>query len=119
MPRKSLLSDEQISKIEEMLKAGAKVMDIVTATGVKDYQINVIKRRLGLVQKRSRSPKPEKPLMKTSERRVFRKTATGMLTVNDIRANLEAAQKEVARWQEQLIARVIEIEKMIATIKNS
>jgi hypothetical protein len=118
MVRQSKLTPEQIAQVEEMLKAGVKVPEIVKATGAKDYQINTIKRRMGLVRPRKikgKSTKTEKSaLPKTPSRRV-----AGALTVNDIRVQLETAQKEVIRWQEQLIAHVAEIEKMIAAIKKS
>ncbi len=125
MPRQPLLTPEQIAKAQEMLKAGAKVSDIVQATGAKDYQIVQIKKRLGLVKPRAKTAKEAPATAPAVRARVFKTSAgksnkpAGELTVNDIRAKLEAAQKEVARWQEALVERVAEIEKMIAAIKKS
>lgn len=121
MPRKMLLTPEQVSRIEEMLKAGSKVQEIAAATGAKPYQVNHIKRKLGLVKERRRKTKPAK--VKTDAKALkpeapVRKSASE-LSVADIRRQLEAAQREAARWQQMLLDRVEEIEKMIAALKQS
>jgi len=114
MPNPGKLTPEQVAKVEEMLKAGAKVSEIVQATGAKDYQVNFIKRRLGLVKPRS---KPKKAVEKKTAETPSKKGVE--LSINDIRNRLEAAQREVARWQQRLLERVSEVEKMIAAIKKS
>lgn len=124
MPRKPMLTPEQIAKAQEMLKAGAKVSDIVQATGAKDYQIIQIKKRLGLVKRRKKTVEKAPAAQgavrprRGKARGAKAKKAGGATSLNDIRAKLEAAQREVVRWQEALVERVAEVEKMIATIKR-
>ena len=114
MPNPGKLTPEQVAKVEEMLKAGAKVSEIVNTTGAKDYQVNFIKRRLGLVKPRPKAQKPDEKKAAPAPQK-----KSGELSINDIRSRLEAAQREVARWQQRLVERVAEVEKMIAAIKKS
>lgn len=120
MPRKSNLTAEQIAKITEMLKAKVAVSNIAKETGAKPHQINVVKRKLGLVKPRkarraARAAAAPKPAPAAAAPRA---KAGAVMTIDAIRARLNAAQKEVERWQEALLARVSEIERMIATIKK-
>ncbi len=119
MARKTTLTPEQLAKIEEMLKAKTPVSAIAKETGAKDYQINALKRKLGLVKARKAKRAAMKPMPVQKAGRKVRKAQTAaMLSLDAIRARLAAAQKEVETWQQRLVARVGEIEKMIATIKK-
>lgn len=119
MPRKSNLTAEQIAKITEMLKAKVAVSNIAKETGAKPHQINVVKRKLGLVKPRkARRAARAAAAPKVSPAAALRPKAGAVMTIDAIRARLNSAQKEVERWQEALLARVSEIERMIATIKK-
>lgn len=119
MPRKSNLTNEQIAKITEMLKAKVAVSNIAKETGAKPHQINVVKRKLGLVKPRKNSLAVKAiPAVKAGTAMAPRSKAAALMTIDTIRARLNAAQREVQQWQEALFARVGEIERMIATIKK-
>ena len=120
MARQSTLIPEQVAKVEEMLKAGAKTADIVKESGAKDYQVVSVKRRLGMVKPRKKAAKAKaKAKAAPAVKKAAKAAKSAPLTVSAIRANLETAQKEVVRWQEQMVTRVTEIEKMISTIRKS
>jgi len=119
MARKSSLTPEQLAKIEELLKAKTPVSKIASETGAKDYQINAFKRKLGMVKPRKAKKAAKAPAPKAARTPVKAKAKAGApLSLDAIRARLAAAQKEVVAWQERLVARVSEIEKMINTIKK-
>lgn len=118
MARKSALTPEQLAKIEELLKAKLPVSKIASETGAKDYQINTFKRKLGLVKPRKAKKAAKAAAAPKAARKTVQAKAGAALSLDAIRARLAAAQKEVVAWQERLVARVAEIEKMINTIKK-